>query len=276
MSNEVFSFPRFRKYFRYDITQLWRNNGKAVLMLGGISLIVYIIWVIFSLLITGTWQAPTLPARIVVFFVGWIILLFYQTRTYGYLTEKRAGSSWLMVPASTLEKFVSMLIISIILEPLAYTASYLLVDGIIALADPTAGQAIIASTGEVMPELREGLAKAAENGVTFRLWMLAIPFVLEMMANIMYFLLCGICFKKWKLMGAFAVLMGISMLSVAFFSFFAWGDWVQRLEMFHDMDDPVAIVSYVNSAMSLGTLVNFVVAVLLGAGIYYRLKTIKH
>lgn len=276
MSNEVFSFPRFRKYFRYDITQLWRNNGKAVLMLGGISLIVYIIWVIFSLLITGTWQAPTLPTRIVVFFVGWIILLFYQTRTYGYLTEKRAGSSWLMVPASTLEKFVSMLIISIILEPLAYTASYLLVDGIIALADPTAGQAIIASTGEVMPELREGLAKAAENGVTFRLWMLAIPFVLEMMANIMYFLLCGICFKKWKLMGAFAVLMGISMLSVAFFSFFAWGDWVQRLEMFHDMDDPVAIVSYVNSAMSLGTLVNFVVAVLLGAGIYYRLKTIKH
>ena len=63
MTNEVFSFPRFGKYFKYDITQMWRNNGKAVIMLGGISLIVYLIWVIFSLVFTGTWQGPEIAVR---------------------------------------------------------------------------------------------------------------------------------------------------------------------------------------------------------------------
>lgn len=276
MSNEVFSFPRFRKYFQYDITQLWRNNGKAVLMLGGISLICYLIWVIFSLLISGNWQAPTLPARVAFFFLGWMILVFYQTRTYGYLTEKRAGSSWLMVPASTLEKFVSMMLITVILQPLAYTASYLLVDGIIALADPTAGEALIASVGPVVDALNNGMSEAVEYGVTVHVWMLAIPIVLQMMGNLMYFLLCGICFKKWKLVGALAVLMGISMVSVAFFSLFAWGDWVDKLQMFHDMDDPVAVVNFVNASMTVGTLSDLLIFVLLGAGIYYRLKTLKH
>lgn len=276
MTNEVFSFPRFGKYFKYDLTQMWRNNGKAVVMLGGISLIVYLIWVIFSLVFTGTWQAPGIAVRTVVMFVGWIILVFYQTRTYGYLTEKRAGSSWLMVPASTLEKFISMFLITVILQPLAYFFAYLLVDGLICLLDPTAGTALVSSVGTVTTEVNEALAEGVVQGFQVHLWMFAIPVILQAMYNLMYFLLCGICFKKWKLIGAFAVLIGFSMLSTLLFSLFAWGDWVDKLEMIKDMEDPVTIVGFMNVLLTVVMAVDLLFFLLMGTGIYYRIKTLKH
>ena len=276
MTNEVFSFPRFGKYFKYDITQMWRNNGKAVIMLGGISLIVYLIWVIFSLVFTGTWQGPEIAVRAFVMMVGWIILICYQTRTYGYLTEKRAGSSWLMVPASTLEKVLSMLLITVILQPLAYFCAYLLVDGLLALLDPTVGTALIASVGPAATEVHEALNEGVAQGFEVHLWMFFIPVILQAMYNLMYFLLCGITFKKWKLIGAFAVLIGISIVSTLFFSLFAWGDWVDKLQMIKDMDDPVNVINFANVMLSVLTSVNFLIFLLMGTGIYYRIKTLKH
>ena len=276
MTNEVFSFPRFGKYFKYDITQMWRNNGKAVIMLGGISLIVYLIWVIFSLVFTGTWQGPEIAVRAIVMMVGWIILICYQTRTYGYLTEKRAGSSWLMVPASTLEKVLSMLLITVILQPLAYFCAYLLVDGLLALLDPTVGTALIASVGPAATEVHEALNEGVAQGFEVHLWMFFIPVILQAMYNLMYFLLCGITFKKWKLIGAFAVLIGISIVSTLFFSLFAWGDWVDKLQMIKDMDDPVNVINFANAMLSVLTSVNFLIFLLMGTGIYYRIKTLKH
>ena len=276
MTNEVFSFPRFGKYFKYDITQMWRNNGKAVIMLGGISLIVYLIWVIFSLVFTGTWQGPEIAVRAAVMVVGWIILICYQTRTYGYLTEKRAGSSWLMVPASTLEKVLSMLLITVILQPLAYFCAYLLVDGLLALLDPTVGTALIASVGPAATAVHEALNEGVAQGFEVHLWMFFIPVILQAMYNLMYFLLCGITFKKRKLIGAFAVLIGISIVSTLFFSLFAWGDWVDKLQMIKDMDDPVNVINFANVMLSVLTSVNFLIFLLMGTGIYYRIKTLKH
>lgn len=276
MTNEVLSFPRFGKYFKYDLTQMWRNNGKAVVMLGGISLIVYLIWVIFSLVFTGTWNGPDMAVRAAVMMLGWFILVLYQTRTYGYLTEKRAGSSWLMVPASSLEKCLSMLLITVVLQPLAYFIAYLLVDGFLALVDPTVGTALIASVGTATTELREALAEGVAQGFDVHVWMFFIPVILQAMYNLMYFLLCGLCFKKWKLVGAFAVLVGFSIVMTLLFSLFAWGDWVDKLQMIKDMDDPETVIGFVNGLLSAVTVANFLTFLLMGCGIYYRIKTLKH
>ena len=147
MVNDTFSAKRFGKYFKYDLKQLWHNNGKAAIALGFISVICYIVWVAFSLIFTGVWQAPGLTARLVFFVVGSLILVMYQTRTYGYLTEKKAGQLWLMVPASTLEKYASMMIITIFVIPLAYVVSYLALDSLIGLFDNTSGGPLVSGFG---------------------------------------------------------------------------------------------------------------------------------
>lgn len=271
MTNETFAFQRFWNYFKYDLTQLWRHNGLAVVLLGFINLIVYLLWVLCAVIFTGTWAAPGIEARIVVFVIGWMILVFRMTRTYGYLTEKRAGSAWLMVPASALEKCISMLIITMILMPLAYFASYLLIDGALALVDPTVGKALLASGGTLMAKINEGLAEASRNGVEFNLKLMAFPLILQGMYNIIYFLLCGISFKKWKLVGAFAILMGIGMVSSFLFSTLFLHGWAQKLEL---MEDEPAL--FINTAMNFGTAFNVVVFIGLALGVYYRIKTIKH
>jgi hypothetical protein len=137
--NEIFDFKRFWTYFKYDLKQAWRNHSKAAIMIGGASAIFYVIWVLASLVFTQHWSSPIIYARMGVFFLAFAILELYMVRTYGHLTDKKAGSNWLMVPASKAEKFVSMLLMVCIVIPLLFFVVYMVLDGFLSLVDPTYG-----------------------------------------------------------------------------------------------------------------------------------------
>lgn len=273
MVNETFSAKRFGQYFLFDLKQLWHNNGKAAIALGFISVICYIVWVVFSLIFTGEWHAPNLPARLVFFVLGSVILLFYQTRTYGYLTEKKAGQSWLMVPASTLEKYVSMMIVTILVIPVAYVISYLSLDGIIGLVDKTAGGPIVTT---VMDKVDFIFSTLSEQGYQYRISTFAFPMVIQFIHNLLYFLLCGLCFKKWKILGALGINMLISMVMTPIFTPFVYKYWTPVITA-NDYDvDPAAISELVNQFMGYAIALNLLLLLGIAAGIYYRLKTLKH
>lgn len=278
MINETFTFQRFWNYFKYDLKQLWHNNGKAAIMLGGISVICYVIWVLGSLVFTGSWQAPGIAARLVFFALGSIFLVFYQTRTYGYLTQKQAGQAWLMIPASALEKAISMIIITVIFLPVAYIVSYLALDGIIALLDHTAGDAILVGWIPASESIGNALSAANEEGIQFHLSALALPVVFQFMGNLLYFLLCGICFRKWKIASGLAITMAASAVFTPIFSHFALNTWAPMLAEYGGGDgkDPVVILDFLNSVISWGTVVDFLIVVGLAIGIFYRIKTLKH
>ena len=276
MINNTFSSARFWNYFVYDLKQLWRNNGKAVILLGFLSLITYLLWVTFSLIFTGAWHAPGIAARAVIFYVGALILVLYNTRTYGYLTEKHAGSAWLMIPASTLEKFVSMMIITVIVLPLAYVASFLLLDGAITLLDPSAGNSLITGAIPSIGDLNRAVSEVSETGLDVNLGLLALPLILQLVANFLYFLLCGICFKKWKLVGAFAIILGIQIVFMPIISGLALHRWAPYFENLSASEDPVAIINLINTAMNWGTILDVLLILGFGWGIYYRLKNLKH
>lgn len=276
MINETFSAKRFERYFLYDLKQLWHNNGKAAIALGFISVICYIVWVGFSLIFTGGWSAPTLPARLVFFVLGSVILLFYQTRTYGYLTEKKAGQSWLMIPASTLEKFVSMMIITIIVIPVAYIVSYLALDSLIGLIDKTSGGPIVARVTTVMDKVDVFFSAANEEGFRFHISTFAFPMVISFISSLLYFLLCGLCFKKWKILGALGINMLASMLTTPIFTPFIYKYWTPAITA-NDYDgDPAAISEFVNQFLGYANAFNLLLLLGIAAGIYYRLKTLKH
>ena len=274
MINNTFSFPRFWNYFKYDLKQMWRNNGRAVILLGFLSLVVYLLWIVGSLIFTQRWQAPSLAARSVVFYIGALILVLYNTRTYGYLTERKAGSSWLMIPASTLEKFVSMMIVTIVVLPLAYVASYLLLDGIITLIDRSAGEAILVGVGPLLQRISDGMTEAGAEGLHIHAGMLVFPVILQFISNLLYFLLCGISFKKWKLVGAFAILIGVETLLSTIVSILAFngvGTWSADFDA-----DPQYAVNLFNTVLSFATTFNALLVLGLGGGIFWRLKTLKH
>ena len=271
--NEIFDFNRFWTYFKYDLKQMWRNHSKAAIMIGGASAIFYVIWVLVSLVFAQHWSSPPIVARVVVFALAFTILELYMVRAYGYLTEKKAGSAWLMIPASKTEKFVSMILMVCIVIPLLFLVAYAVIDGILALVDPTYGQALISGGAGAYTKMLQGLSTLSnESPITFTASSLIFPAIISLFCNFLYFHLCGICFKKNKLVGAIAILFGLSLVLSLLTGIFV-PQYVQYIDL--DMSD-MQVARWFTGLMNAGIIFSCLLTIGLGWGVWRRIKTIQH
>jgi hypothetical protein len=209
-----------------------------------------------------------------VFVLAFAILELYMVRSYGYLTEKKAGSNWLMIPASKAEKFVSMLLMVCIVIPLLFFVVYMVLDGFLSLVDPTYGEALFTGFTGAYRKLLDGLAAiGAETPIVFTPSSLVFPTIVSVFCNFLYFLLCGICFKKNKLVGAIAILFGLSLVLSLL-----TGIFVPRIFTnidFNNMDD-MQLAHWVTGCMNAGVIISCLLTVGLGWGVWRRIKTIQH
>ena len=272
--NEIFDFKRFWTYFKYDLKQMWRNHSKAAIMIGGASAIFYVIWVLVSLVFTQHWTSPVIYARVAVFIVAFAILELYMVRAYGYLTEKKAGSAWLMIPASKTEKFVSMILMVCIVIPLLFFVTYMLIDGFLALVDPTYGQALIGGGIGAYTKMIQGIsALSSESPITFTPASLIFTLLISLFCNFLYFHLCGICFRKNKLVGAIAILFAVSLVMSLLSGIFV-PQFVQNFNM--DGVDDLQVAQWMTSLMNASVLFTCFLTVGLGWGVWRRITTIQH
>ena len=272
--NEIFDFKRFWTYFKYDLKQMWRNHSKAAIMIGGASAIFYVIWVLCSLVFTQHWTSPIIYARLGVFVLAFTILELYMVRAYGYLTEKKAGSAWLMVPASKAEKFVSMVLMVCIVIPLLFFVAYMAIDGILALVDPTYGQALISGGVGAYGKILQGIsALSNESPITFTPGSVIFMLIISLFCNFLYFNLCGICFKKSKLVGAIAILFGLSLV-LSLLTGILVPQFVKNID-YTTMDDMQA-AHWVAGIMNASVIFTCLLTVGLGWGVWRRIKTIQH
>ena len=275
--SETFNFSRFWTYFKYDLKQMWRNHSKAAILIGGASALFYVLWVMCSLVFTQQWTSPVLIARVSVLMLAFAILEFYQVRTYGHLTEKKAGSSWLMIPASKGEKFVSMLLITILVIPILFFAVYFILDGILALVDPTYGEALFTGALDGYKGIIAALNEAGnESPIDLSLSSLAFPTVIGTFCNFLYFLLCGICFKKNKLVSAIAILFGLSLgLSLITGLVIPWIAGSVNWQFMANVDEEQAL-QWLVGFMNVMVVLECIVTVGLGWGVWRRIKTLQH
>ena len=272
--NETFNFKRFATYFKYDLMQMWRNHSKAAILIGGSSALFYILWVMFSLVFTQEWHSPSIAARVIVFFLAFGILELYMVRIYGHLTDKKAGSSWLMIPASRAEKSVSMLLITVVVIPVLFTVVYLVLDGFLSLRDPTFGQAIITGFATGYTEMLNGIAEINnQTSFPFNPSSLIFPSIVSLVSSFLYFLLCGICFKRNKLVGAIAILFLLSTVLSLVSGFVlphVFESW-SGADITEEMVMPI-----VQSVLNWSTAVAVIITIGLGWGVWYRVKTLQH
>lgn len=272
MINETFNGQRFWTYFKYDLTQMWRNHVKAAVGIGLAGLIVYFVVVLFNLTFNGTWQGPGITGRFFTFFLASAALELYYTRIYGYLTDKRKGSAWLMLPASTVEKWLSMLCMACIVLPVLFFCASFLVDGVLCALDPTIGKSMASVLAGGWQEFLSNLTDVnSEYTLTLNVAPLGWAMLLSTLGNLLYFLLCGICFKRNKIIGAFAIAFGLSILSSIFMSSFS----LSLVENW-DVDDITLAEANINRLFVFANALSATLTVAMAGGIFWRLKTLKH
>lgn len=286
MKKDIFNFNRFGKYFVSDIKTCIANYGLSLATISLLSLLlVYVCHVGFCLLINNEWYGAGLATRGITFAViMFCIVVTMPVKCYGQLTEKRYGSQWLMVPASKLEKFLSMIIMSCVIVPVVGSTLFLGLDALICVIDPTCGDSLIRTLIQ-LPNVVNGLVENGlemiDNENIIRLinqaqspWL----YVDDSIQMSLPFILGAIYFKNGKTVKTFLALAVFGTL-VSVITTPIMIDWTKSIadtaasQNFADM----FLDHWVFRNMVLvDTISDTVNNVALLVAIYFRIKTLKH
>ena len=278
----VFDFKRFGKYFTYDLNNAWSNFGVSALVTGLLPLIFLVFFVIFGLIFDGRVSEFPAPVKTILPFVMFVIMILSApVKLYGSLTERKAGSDWLMIPASSFEKFLSMALMLCIVLPVVIFGLFALCDLLLGWLVPVYGGSIV----KQIPSTLSGAASMSGNIIDgipssgFTVGGLVALAFLTWCASILPFGLGAVCFKKGKaaktILCIFALEMVLSILLVLFFkggydSGYDFGQFLSRI--FGEMTAG-KLQFLANFLINLNFLI--VVGGLLTA-LFFRIKTLKH
>lgn len=274
--DNTFKISRFGKYFVYDLKRQWKNTGMLMLIFSLFPIIFYMIYMFFAALFDGGLMkifigleidGPAGGTRFGVFAVmSTIFVMLFPSRAYGEITNKAKGSEWLMLPASRLEKFTSMMLISLVVIPLVYVVVYFLSDAFVCLLDKSCGDSLMSF--RINKEIGSSDFVIPANG----LWILASTIV----GNAIVFLLGGLIFKKWKVVGTVLVLFALQMVFSGLLSAFItnadldwWGNWFADWTIRHADSIDIWLNAFINFWLLL-------ILAICGTWSWFRIKRLQH
>jgi hypothetical protein len=287
--NNIFNFRRFGKYFTSDIRCCAANYGLSMLLISMMGLIIYAGTIFMGLIFKGQWGGPELGFRVFTFLVCLAVFTFTMpVKCYGRISEKRFGTQWILIPASSLEKSLSMILLNAIVMPVVMCAVYFGVDAILCGLDSTCGASIAGSLKTLIDIFLEiSLATQSDlseyPALAHFVKQVSCPWLYadDIIQMFLITLLGTILFKKGKsaktilFYVAITTVLGLSVTPImsAFFKEFA--------SMNFTADTPEAM----NHIFGMGvfrhvalfdTLSDTLINLGLIAGIYFRVKTLKH
>lgn len=111
--NEIFNFRRFGQMLAVDFRRIVRYYGLSFLILCFAEAIIF--FMSFGIMrIFGETVNMDTSLRMTIFVICVIVLVLNMPqKCYGFITDRSKGSAYLSLPASTFEKFLSMLIFTI-------------------------------------------------------------------------------------------------------------------------------------------------------------------
>ena len=294
MKNDNFNFRRFGKYFGTDIRTCWSNYGLSLLTISILSpVFFYVLITTVHLILNSSWDGPDMGLRFFVFCIALACLVITMpVKCYGKITEKQYGTFWLTLPASRLEKFISMFLMTCIIFPIAGIATYLAVDALICTFDHTCGNNLIAGGMELirnMGDIKELTMNLVDESVTIEDAALIQEIVSQMNSPLLYideifgitlpFLLGAIFFKNGKTVKTILVLFALStVFSISITPIME--NWAS--EVMTGLNDGTAVIRklfdnglFRNLAL-IDTISDTVLNLALMTGIWFRIKTLKH
>ena len=271
--NKIFSLKRFGKYFLYDLGCAKNNFLLTLLILAFLPEMCFAFGSLLGLVFGFSSQSFLLSMRYSALVGGLIaVALIFSSKVYGRITVKRYGSDWLLIPASTFEKWLSMVLVTCVVLPAVYFTLNLGGDMLMCTLFPkTYGEMIDLSS------ITDTVGVNSDSGIYLNL---PLASWLGWCENILIFTLGALIFKKNKvgktILAYFAVIMLISaMIALGFGSITFQFDGSSYQAAFEKMagTDPQQIMSMLNAFINI---TYFVIFTLLLGGLYLRIRNIKH
>lgn len=273
--NNVFDINRFGKFVLYELKRAYSNSALSALICAGMPAIMFVFVQLFSLIFWGHMNMQT--GQLYGFIAGAAslaaVVIAMPAKLFGQITDKRFGSDWLMIPASTLEKSLGVILVSAVIFPLVVCALFLGIDFTMSLIF---GKYYGTSLLDGMGVISNMISESTKGGLDINLGGMSI---LSFSEDMLIFTLGALCFKTNKPAKTILTLILISSVFGLVVSACAlwFGDGIK--EFFNNFSDrdPEYIIKhgtfYFNLVMNLWY---FIVFGGLGTAIYYRIKTIKH
>lgn len=270
--NNVFDIKRFGKYFLYDLNNARGSFAVSALTIGLLPLILLVFNVIFGLVFAGEVSELQKSMKVTLLAIVFILaILSAPVKLYGSLTERRAGSDWLMLPASSFEKFLSMAIMLCIVLPVVLFGLFAVCDLLLSWIVPVYGEStvrtIFGGAASVLASMEaDNISLLTPSGSVASIFM-------GWCASVLPFGLGAICFKKGKAARTILCILGVQILfTLLMVPLVKNGNW-QNLDSFFENLTAGKAEFWVNFFLNAFYLV--VVGGLL-AGLFFRIKTLKH
>ena len=285
MKNDIFNPGRFGKLLVADLRNYISEHSVNLIVFSLIGVAIFLIVGAFSIIFGTEWYSLGLGGRTTIMLItGFLFAITTPAKVYGKITDKRAGTMFLQLPASSLEKTLSMVVVSCIVAPFRFFAIWLVADMLICLAAPGAGDAIMLSSTQIKDFCIRALTEtnSAANAMNIQLLSSWWIFVDDAIQNILYFLLGATIFKTAKTAKTFGCLMALGSVI---------GTVIMAVMVFKYADNFMEFVNtygskginsiygngwIANHAILYDTISDTVVNLGLIALIWLRVKKIKH
>lgn len=158
MKNDIFNLNRFGRYLMTDVRNAVSNYGISILVMATLGLSIDVFVGLFHMIVSEGWQGIGISARVPLFLLAFAVtLVSAPSKLFGHITEKKAGSAFLTLPVSTLEKTLSMVIVSCIMVPAAFVIVYLSIDLMVCSCDSTCGESLIEAATTFRADIHDSL-----------------------------------------------------------------------------------------------------------------------
>lgn len=158
MKNDIFNLNRFGRYLMTDVRNAVSNYGISILVMATLGLSIDVFVGLFHMIVSEGWQGIGISVRVPLFLLAFAVtLVSAPSKLFGHITEKKAGSAFLTLPVSTLEKTLSMVIVSCIMVPAAFVIVYLSIDLMVCSCDSTCGESLIEAATTFRADILDSL-----------------------------------------------------------------------------------------------------------------------
>ncbi len=274
--NDTFNFTRFGKYFVSDLRNTFNNTWLTVLLTSLSGLIAYLFCGTIHLLVDGSWASYGLIGRAISFFILlYVLILVVPSKAYGFFTDKRSGGFYTLIPASSLEKFLTMFINTAILAPLAYVVIAIAADSLLCLVDPKCGETLITTAAKGIQEINE-LCNVNNGGIDIQLLSSAELFwgvAINIISWTLVFLLGALYFKKNKIGKTILVMILVSMATSMILTPIMINLGEGIFDWLDSLDNPERIINVIKGTTYS---VSILITLALGVWTYFRVRTVKH